>query len=126
MDLFQGMDHALRSDSSKRPGKNRDVEALMGKSEVFGGRDPITDFLPQRGRRQSSRPGDEGCAWIGRYDGSSRPDDSPRQPSVAAADLQDPCIFKRNLTPQHSHFGSIGVPTAPVHLVPPFIVFGRA
>ena len=46
MDLFQGMDHALRSDSSKRPGKNRDVEALMGKSEVFGGRDPITDFLP--------------------------------------------------------------------------------
>ena len=122
VDLYQGMNHALRGDSSKRPGKDGHVKALFRKSHMFGSCHPISNSSSQKPGRQPFRPRNEGGVRVGCHDDSGRAGDSSRQSSIAASNLKDARSLKRHQTPQDAHLGSFGISTAAVHLLPPVIL----
>jgi len=90
VDFFEGMHHALMGHSTQRPGQDSRVEqggrALEGK--IFKRDGVKLDASTQGARQVFLRLPDAVCEWIDSDDVRGAVREPPRQPAVAAANLQ--------------------------------------
>jgi hypothetical protein len=87
MDLEKGMHHALRLDSSKRPGQHDSVKRSGREIQTTRSSDTELDLSPPAMRQSSARLSYQIRVRLDRNHSGAQPREPPRQSSAAAADL---------------------------------------
>lgn len=108
--LCQGMDHALMSDSSKRPGENDRMKGLCRYTQRFRVADLEPDLPSYACGQQPIREFDLAGVRVDADDAADNAGNPPSEPSVTAPDIQDPSPAKGRMAQEHSHFQPFRIP----------------
>ncbi len=107
--LVEGMNHAPRSKSSKRPGEDDEVEGLAGELEVLRSADPIRDPVGQTRRQSAAGDGDKGSVRVYGCDLGAHASEAKGEAAVAATYLQNLLASPACDMPQRSNLVLFGI-----------------